>query len=126
MWDELNQSDVASSTIVEIIDTVLRSVVTFLEGSSLAQTVFTCTFLHTPANILNSSLRVACLGLLRVLDKCIEMLNTAAVFEEEDVYLMTYGLSLASHVNEKVIWLTSNVFPCQQRLNGPKHNLLYL
>lgn len=56
--------------------------ITWLEGHSLAQTVFTCLYFHNPDLIEEPSLKAFALGILKVCDIAREKVNKAAVFEE--------------------------------------------
>lgn len=56
--------------------------ITWLEGHSLAQTVFTCLYVHNPDLIEEPALKAFALGLLKVCDIAREKVNKAAVFEE--------------------------------------------
>lgn len=56
--------------------------ITWLEGHSLAQTVFTCLYIHNPDLIEEPALKAFALGILKVCDIAREKVNKAAVFEE--------------------------------------------
>lgn len=56
--------------------------ITWLEGHSLAQTVFTCLYVHSPDLIEDPALKAFALGILKVCDIAREKVNKAAVFEE--------------------------------------------
>lgn len=56
--------------------------ITWLEGHSLAQTVFTCLYVHNPDLIEEPALKAFALGMLKVCDIAREKVNKAAVFEE--------------------------------------------
>lgn len=56
--------------------------ITWLEGHSLAQTVFTCLYVHNPDLIEEPALKAFALGILKVCDIAREKVNKAAVFEE--------------------------------------------
>ena len=96
---------------LELCDLILQSVVAFFEGGSLAQTVFTCLYLHDPSKVQDVSIRTLSYALLRLVSKLMEIVNTAAVYEEEDIFLMSYGFSFAQHIPEKVYKSFSVPFP---------------
>lgn len=56
--------------------------ITWLEGHSLAQTVFTCLYVHNPDLIQDPALKAFALGILKICDIAREKVNKAAVFEE--------------------------------------------
>ncbi len=60
----------------------LLSQITWLEGHSLAQTVFTCLYVHNPDLIQDPALKAFALGILKICDIAREKVNKAAVFEE--------------------------------------------
>uniref|UniRef100_A0A8D3BY40 N-alpha-acetyltransferase 35, NatC auxiliary subunit n=1 Tax=Scophthalmus maximus TaxID=52904 RepID=A0A8D3BY40_SCOMX len=82
-------------------------IITWLEGHSLAQTVFTCLYVHNPDLIEEPALKSFALGILKVCDIAREKVNKAAVFEEvrsflqhEDFQAMTYGFKMANNVTD--------------------------
>lgn len=66
------------------LDFFLSSVlqITWLEGHSLAQTVFTCLYVHNPDFIEDPAMKAFALGILKICDIAREKVNKAAVFEE--------------------------------------------
>lgn len=56
--------------------------ITWLEGHSLAQTVFTCLYIHNPDFIEDPAMKAFALGILKICDIAREKVNKAAVFEE--------------------------------------------
>uniref|UniRef100_A0A3P8VZH3 N-alpha-acetyltransferase 35, NatC auxiliary subunit n=1 Tax=Cynoglossus semilaevis TaxID=244447 RepID=A0A3P8VZH3_CYNSE len=86
--------------LIGIIDTCFCCLITWLEGHSLAQTVFTCLYVHNPDLIEEPALKAFALGILKVCDIAREKVNKAAVFEEEDFQAMTYGFKMANNVTD--------------------------
>ncbi|XP_063769847.1 N-alpha-acetyltransferase 35, NatC auxiliary subunit isoform X2 [Pseudophryne corroboree] len=74
--------------------------ITWLEGHSLAQTVFTCLYVHNPDFIEDPAMKAFALGILKICDITREKVNKAAVFEEEDFQSMTYGFKMANSVTD--------------------------
>nr|XP_009666285.1 PREDICTED: N-alpha-acetyltransferase 35, NatC auxiliary subunit-like [Struthio camelus australis] len=72
--------------------------ITWLEGHSLAQTVFTCLYIHNPDFIENPAMKAFALGILKICDIAREKVNKAAVFEEEVFQSMIYGFKMANSV----------------------------
>ncbi|CAJ0936403.1 unnamed protein product [Ranitomeya imitator] len=56
--------------------------ITWLEGHSLAQTVFTCLYVHNADFIEDPAMKAFALGILKICDIAREKVNKAAVFEE--------------------------------------------
>lgn len=98
--DKIKLKDLTPSEVVGIIDETLSSVVTWLEGHSLAQTVFTNLYLHNPSLIIDKTVRVFCFIILKTIDLIREFVSKANVFEEEDFQPIVYGYQLANDLNE--------------------------
>ncbi|XP_063050959.1 N-alpha-acetyltransferase 35, NatC auxiliary subunit isoform X2 [Engraulis encrasicolus] len=92
--------DLSLPELIGIIDTCFCCLITWLEGHSLAQTVFTCLYVHNPEPIQDPPLKAFCLGLLKLCDIARDKINKAAVFEEEDFQAMTYGFKMANNVTD--------------------------
>uniref|UniRef100_A0A3P9J284 N-alpha-acetyltransferase 35, NatC auxiliary subunit n=1 Tax=Oryzias latipes TaxID=8090 RepID=A0A3P9J284_ORYLA len=92
--------DLSLPELIGIIDTCFCCLITWLEGHSLAQTVFTCLYVHNPDLIEEPALKAFALGILKVCDIAREKINKAAVFEEEDFQAMTYGFKMANNVTD--------------------------
>ncbi|KAK2171644.1 hypothetical protein NP493_1045g00034 [Ridgeia piscesae] len=74
-----------------IIDDTLACLVTWLEGHSLAQTVFTNLYLHDPSLLEDCHIKAYSLCMLKIVESVRDIVNRAAVFEEEDFQPMMYG-----------------------------------
>uniref|UniRef100_A0AAR2IP77 N-alpha-acetyltransferase 35, NatC auxiliary subunit n=1 Tax=Pygocentrus nattereri TaxID=42514 RepID=A0AAR2IP77_PYGNA len=92
--------DLSLPELIGIVDTCFCCLITWLEGHSLAQTVFTCLYVHNPELIQDPALKAFALGILKVCDIAREKVNKAAVFEEEDFQAMTYGFKMANNVTD--------------------------
>uniref|UniRef100_A0A8C7IQ73 N-alpha-acetyltransferase 35, NatC auxiliary subunit n=1 Tax=Oncorhynchus kisutch TaxID=8019 RepID=A0A8C7IQ73_ONCKI len=92
--------DLSLPELIGIMDTCFCCLITWLEGHSLAQTVFTCLYVHNPDLIEDPALKAFALGILKVCDIAREKVNKAAVFEEEDFQAMTYGFKMANNVTD--------------------------
>ncbi|XP_068782015.1 N-alpha-acetyltransferase 35, NatC auxiliary subunit-like [Struthio camelus] len=91
--------DLALPKLIGIMDTCwFFCVITWLEGHSLAQTVFTCLYIHNPDFIENPAMKAFALGILKICDIAREKVNKAAVFEEEVFQSMIYGFKMANSV----------------------------
>merc|ERR1719209_1750193 len=87
--------------VVGLVDECLACLVTWLEGHSLAQTVFTCLYLHHTDRVEEPVLRAALVTLLRLVDVVRELVAKAGVYEEEDFQPLTYGFHLCAEVPEQ-------------------------
>ncbi len=85
---------------IAIIDDTFGCLVTWLEGHSLAQTVFINLYLHNPYVIIDKPIKVFCIIILKLIDTIREFVSKANVFEEEDFQPIVYGYQLASDIND--------------------------
>jgi len=86
--------------LCEIMDATLCCLVTWLEGHSTAQTLFTNVYLHNPYLIEDVALKAFSIGILRLIDLIRDIVNKAAAYEEEDFQPLTYGFKLAPDVTD--------------------------
>ncbi|KAF4529306.1 hypothetical protein B566_EDAN011400 [Ephemera danica] len=85
---------------IGIIDSTLACVVSWLEGHSLAQTVFTNLYLHKPYQIEDRPIKAFSISILKIVDLIKEFVTKAMVFEEEDFQPVVYGYRLVPDVTE--------------------------
>ncbi|CAK8676705.1 unnamed protein product [Clavelina lepadiformis] len=105
---QLNNLD--PSDLIIIMDACQACILSWLDGQSLAQTVFTCLYLHNPDVIEDRQLRAFCLGVLKLCDSIKDKIYKANVFEEEDFQTLTYGFKFAGNVTElRVIGMLKEV-----------------
>ncbi|KAH9508932.1 N-alpha-acetyltransferase 35 NatC auxiliary subunit [Bulinus truncatus] len=86
--------------LIGIMDASLACLVTWIEGHSLAQTVFTNLYLHNPYIIEDRYLKAFCIVMLKTVDHIRERINRAGTVEEEDFQPMSYGFKMAGDVSE--------------------------
>ena len=65
-----------------IVDQTYCNLVTWLDGASLAQTLFTNLYLHDPNLVLDSYVKCFSFAILRITDFMRNKIMTASVFEE--------------------------------------------
>ncbi|CAG4979544.1 unnamed protein product [Parnassius apollo] len=94
---KLKIDDLEPNEIIGIIDATMACIVSWLEGHSLAQTVFTNLYLHQPHSIINKTLKAYCIAVYKLLDCIRDCINKAQVFEEEDFLPISYGYRLGSN-----------------------------
>lgn len=85
--------------LIGIIDDTYSSMVTWLGGHSLAQTLFINVFLHNPMIICDKTLQTFCIVILKISDMIINFIVTAKIYEEEDFQIKNYGFDLCTNVN---------------------------
>uniref|UniRef100_A0A1B6C3I9 Protein MAK10 homolog n=1 Tax=Clastoptera arizonana TaxID=38151 RepID=A0A1B6C3I9_9HEMI len=83
------------------IDNTYACLVSWLEGHSLAQTVFTNLYLHKPYQIQDKPLKVFCIAIYKIVYVIKDFVNRGLVFEEEDFQPSVYGYVLNPDVNEQ-------------------------
>ncbi|KAG7310892.1 hypothetical protein JYU34_003724 [Plutella xylostella] len=93
----LKIDNIEPNELIGIIDATTACIVSWLEGHSLAQTVFTNLYLHQPHSIVNRTLKAYCIAVYKLLDCIRDCINKAQVFEEEDFQPMGYGYRLGSN-----------------------------
>ncbi|CAH2102753.1 unnamed protein product [Euphydryas editha] len=98
MCGKLKIENLEPSEIIGIIDATVACIVSWLEGHSLAQTVFTNVYLHQPHSIIDKPLKAYCIAVYKLLDCIRDCINKAQVFEEEDFLPMGYGYRLGSNL----------------------------
>jgi len=92
--------DLSPEWLIGIMDELLACLVTWLDGHSLVQTVFTCLYMHNPFIIEDPCLKAFCIAMLKMCDTIKSIVNRAQVFEEEDFQAIAYGFKMASDVTE--------------------------
>ena len=75
---------VPTSDLLGIIDQTVACLVTWLEGHSLAQTVFTNLYLHAPFKVSHPLLKAFSVVTLKLVDLIREFVTKGSVYEEED------------------------------------------
>jgi len=97
---QVKVSGFEKNELCEIMDATLCCLVTWLEGHSTAQTLFTNVYLHNPFIIEDVALKAFCIGMLRLIDIVRDIVNKAVAYEEEDFQPLTYGFKLAPDVTD--------------------------
>lgn len=101
---------------IGIIDSTLACLVSWLEGHSLAQTVFTNLYLHRPQQVQDKVMKAFAVSVYKIIDIFKDFIGKALVFEEEDFQTMSYGYKLKPEVSEsKAIAMLKDVEEDLQR-----------
>ncbi|KAL3268406.1 hypothetical protein HHI36_007521 [Cryptolaemus montrouzieri] len=93
--------DFTSEERIGIIDTTLACIVSWLEGHSLAQTVFINLYLHKPYLIEDKVMKVFSLSIYKLVEILKDYIHKAMVYEEEDFQPMQYGYHLVPDISEQ-------------------------
>ncbi|KAG8312628.1 N-alpha-acetyltransferase 35 NatC auxiliary subunit [Homalodisca vitripennis] len=98
---KLRLSGLTVTEQIGLIDSTVACFVSWLEGHSLAQTVFTNLYMHKPHTIQDKPLRAFCFSIYKVVYIIKEFVNRGLVFEEEDFQPTVYGYSLCPDISEQ-------------------------
>lgn len=85
---------------IGIIDSTLACLVSWLEGHSLAQTVFTNLYFHRPYKVQDKVMRAFSIFFYKLIEIIKDFINEALVFEEEDFQPLTYGYKLKPDISD--------------------------
>ena len=96
----MSANDTSSEDLIGILDETHACLVTWLEGHSLAQTVFTNLCLHSPWQVEHPLLKAYSIVILKLVDLVKDIVAKGSVYEEEDFQPLVYGFKLASEVSE--------------------------
>ncbi|XP_017799138.1 PREDICTED: N-alpha-acetyltransferase 35, NatC auxiliary subunit [Habropoda laboriosa] len=99
----LKLDNLTPAEVIGIIDSTYACIVSWLEGHSLAQTVFTNLYLHQPSQIVDKPLKIFCYAVYKIIEIIKDCINKALVFEEEDFQSVTYGYRLQQDITEQKI-----------------------
>lgn len=99
---KLKLDDLTSSELIGIMDSMLACFVSWLEGHSLAQTVYTCLYMHDVNAIGDTSLKAFCFGMNNSMRLVKDVILAAAVYEEEDFQPMIFPHPLEETSHEAV------------------------
>lgn len=96
---ELKLDGFSHEELCLLFDGTLCAIVTWIEGSSMAQTVFANLYLHNPFLVEHRALKAYLVASLKLVDKIRELIGQINVYEEEHFQSMTYGFQLADQVS---------------------------
>lgn len=86
--------------LIGIIDEVFACVATWLEGHTLAQTVFTCLYLLDTAEIENICLRAFSHAIVKIVEYMRECICRGGVYAEDDQQGICIGLNMLNNVTD--------------------------
>ena len=97
---DLKLSGFSILEITSIVDGTLCCIASWLEGGSMAQTVFANIYLHNPVLIEDRILKALSLGMLKLVAICKDCITSTGVYEDEHFQPSTHGFQLADTVTE--------------------------
>ena len=96
-------TDFKIDELIGIVDDSTACLMSWLDGHSLAQTVFTNLYLHDPLIIVDKALKAFCLLHLKMVEAFREFIVRAEVFEEEDFQSGLFNFRLDYDISESKI-----------------------
>ena len=99
----LKCNDHSPKELVGIMDEVLACIATWLEGHTLAQTVFTCMYLLDIEKVENIYLRTFALAIVKTVEYMRACICQGRVFAEDDQQGVCHGFNMLTHVSESTI-----------------------
>lgn len=84
-------ADFTAEERLGIIDETYACMATWLEGHSLAQTVFTNLYLHNPGLIADRPMKTFCFAILKIVDFIKQLVSNNASVIDEEVFQSMYG-----------------------------------
>ncbi|ESN93288.1 hypothetical protein HELRODRAFT_194114 [Helobdella robusta] len=100
---EIKIENLTAEALIGIIDDTLACFVTWIEGHSLAQTVFINLYLHDPALINDPTLKSFSTAILKIVDDVRDKITRVSVYEEEDFQSMSYNFNMADEVADQFV-----------------------
>lgn len=79
-----------ATEVVGIMDELITNFALYLRGNSLAQTLFSCLYLHDPSLVKHTVLQAFCYGMLKTAYAARQIIYRAQAYHEEDFNPMTY------------------------------------
>lgn len=99
---QLKVSDFTMEERIGIIDETFACLATWLEGHSLAQTVFTNLYLHNPGLINDRPMKAFCFSILKIVDFIKQLVGNNANVIDEEIFQSMYGFQDNVLTNSKV------------------------
>ena len=100
---DLQLKDFSHDAVITIIDGTLCCFVSWLEGGSMAQTIFANIYLRDPLLIEDRILKAFSLGILKLVAICRDIITAASVYEDEHFQPSSHGFQLADAITEQRI-----------------------
>lgn len=86
-----------------IVDNTFCNLVTWLDGTSLAQTLFTNLYFHDPNQVKDAYIQYFSIAMLKIVDSMRSKILAASVFEEEDFQPMNYNFKFCQDILDSVV-----------------------
>lgn len=121
---ELKLGIISHNECSDIVDGTLCCIASWLEGGSMAQTVFANLYLHNPFSIDDRVMRAVCVTVLKLVSVVKELITSTCVYEEDHFQPMTHGFQLADSITpQRVLGLSA--CSCYVHVCRLQFNLFY-
>ncbi|CRL07219.1 CLUMA_CG020200, isoform A [Clunio marinus] len=100
---EIKLLDLEYSELIGIFDALFSCLVSWLEGHSPVQTIFTCLYLHDTKVIQDECLASFCNGILKLTRVIRSFITSASVYEEEDHQPDLYDFNLCNDRSDQSV-----------------------
>lgn len=100
---QLKLDNLECDELIGIFDALFSCLVSWLEGHSPAQTIFTCLYLHDTTHIQDKYLLSYCNGILKLTGVIRKFITSARVYEEEDFQPAIYNFNLCNELSDQKV-----------------------
>lgn len=107
-------NDLDSSELIGVFDSLIACLISWLEGHSTVQTIFTCLYLHKTSAIEDELLRSFCNGILKLTNVIKNFIVNAIVYEEEDFQYGIFSFDLCNEFSDNKV--LSSLRSCEAQL----------
>lgn len=95
---ELKVDNFSYTELCQLFDGSFCALISWIEGGSMAQTIFANLYLDNPFVIEHRVMKAFCISYLKLVDRIRDMVTQTSVYEEEHFQSMTYGFQLADTI----------------------------
>eukprot|EP01132_Coremiostelium_polycephalum_P005706 gene5706-7100_t len=98
-----NDKDLSIREVIAIMDRLMGLEGTWIEGSPIAHTLFSCMYMHVPMKLENKYLALYINTLLATCDTVFQIVSRGDICLEEDFNLSTFGLEFLNPRNQHTV-----------------------
>ncbi|TPX38053.1 hypothetical protein SmJEL517_g00062 [Synchytrium microbalum] len=132
--DSMQRKELSLQDVLSIIDELYAQEMSWLSGTALPLSLFTCVYLHKPFLIPNETLRVYLMALLKSVAQMRNLISLTRITNEEDLTYDTFGfdifedspdLEVVSSLQKLEDDLQNHIRESKQTESG-EHDVIYL
>ena len=101
--DQIKLQGHTYTELIGIFDEMLACVATWLNGHTLAQTVFTCMYLLDPKQLEDPVLCGFAIAIVRIVDMIKEVITKGGVFVEDEQQVICVGLNMLTTMGDETV-----------------------